>query len=272
MNFDEIMERAPEFIIFYGTKLVLALVIFFVGKWAAKFISNLIERTMNARAIDKTITIFVRNIVYYILLIVVFIAVLGQLSVQTASFVAIIGAAGLAIGLALQGSLANFAAGVLLILFRPCKVGDFVEAGGAAGTVADISIFATTILTGDNKTITVANASIMGDNIVNYSTQALRRIDMIVGVSYDADLQQVKSELKALADADERVLKEKDVTIGVAELADSSVNLVFRPWVNSSDYWPTKFDLTEKIKNRFDELGIGIPYPQMDVHIQKQAA
>lgn len=272
MNFESLMEKAPELIVLYGTKVVLALAIFFIGKWAAKFVAGLLEKGMNSRAVDKTITIFVRNIVYYILMVVIVIAVLGQVGVQTASFIAIIGAAGLAVGFALQGSLSNFAAGVLLILFRPCRVGDFVEAGGAAGVVSDISIFATTILTGDNKTITVANASIMGGNIVNYSTQPERRIDMIVGVSYEADLQQVKDELKAIAEADERVLKTKDVTIGVAELADSSVNLVFRPWVNSGDYWPTKFDLTEKIKNRFDELGIGIPYPQMDVHVRQVAA
>jgi small conductance mechanosensitive channel len=272
MNFESLIDSAPELAVLYGTKIIVALLIFFIGKAVAKFVTGILEKGMNSRSVDKTITIFMRNIIYYVLMIVIVIAVLGQLGVQTASFIAIIGAAGLAIGFALQGSLANFAAGVLLILFRPCKVGDFVEAGGAAGVVADISIFATTILTGDNKTITVANNSIMGGNIVNYSTQAERRIDMIVGVSYKADLQKVKDELKAMADADERVLKTKDLTIGVAELAASSVNLVFRPWVNSGDYWPTKFDLTEKIKNRFDELGIGIPYPQMDVHIQKDAA
>lgn len=271
MNFESIMEQAPELLITYGTKIVLALVIFIIGKWLAKLVSGLLEKGMNARSVDKTITVFVRNIVYYIFVVMVVIAALGQLGVQTASFVAIIGAAGLAVGFALQGSLANFAAGVMLILFRPCKVGDFVEAGGAAGSVSDISIFATTILTGDNKTITVANSAIMGGNIVNYSTQSERRIDMVVGVSYDADLQQVKDELKAMAAADSRVLTTKDVTIAVAELADSSVNLVFRPWVNSGDYWPTKFDLTEKIKNRFDELGIGIPYPQMDVHVNQAA-
>jgi len=271
MNLEEMMEQAPELMILYGTKSVLALVIFFIGKWIAKFITGLLEKGLNSRSIDKTITIFVRNIVYYILIVVILIAALGQVGVQTASFVAIIGAAGLAVGLALQGSLANFAAGVLLILFRPCRVGDFVEAGGAMGVVSDISIFATTILTPDNKTITVANASIMGNNIVNYSNQPTRRIDMVVGVSYEANLQQVKDELKVLADADERVLKNIDVMIGVSELGNSSVNLVFRPWVNNSDYWPTKFDLTEKIKNRFAELGIGIPYPQMDVHLMQAA-
>lgn len=272
MNLESIMEQAPEFAMTYGTKVVMALLIFVVGKWLAKIVSNLLEKGMNARSVDKTITVFVRNIVYYIFVVIVVIAALGQLGIQTASFVAIIGAAGLAIGFALQGSLSNFAAGVMLILFRPCKVGDFIEAGGTMGVVSDVSIFATTILTGDNKTVTVANAGIMGGNIVNYSTQPERRIDMVVGVSYDADLQKVKDELKAIAGADSRILTTKDVTIAVAELADSSVNLVFRPWVKTADYWPTKFDLTEKIKNRFDELGVGIPYPQMDVHVQQTAA
>ena len=206
---------------------------------------------------------------HYILLMVVIIAALGQLGVQTASFVAIVGAAGLAVGLALQGSLSNFAAGVLIILFRPIKVGDFVEVAGVSGSVSDISIFATTLLTGDNKTVIIANADVTGGNITNFSTQPVRRVDLVVGVAYDANIQQVKDELKALAEADERILKDRDVTIGVVELADSSVNLVFRPWVNSADYWGVYFDLNERIKNRFDEVGIGIPYPTMDINVAK---
>jgi small conductance mechanosensitive channel len=180
-----------------------------------------------------------------------------------------VGAAGLAVGLALQGSLSNFASGVLLILFRPIKVGDFAEVAGVAGSIKEISIFATTILTGDNKTITVANSAVMDGTIVNYSTQPTRRLDLVVGVSYDSNIQQVKDELKALADADDRILKDPTVTIGVSELADSSVNLVFRQWVNSADYWPVTFDLNERIKNRFDEVGIGIPYPTMDLNVTK---
>lgn len=271
-DFKNISEQAPELIIFYGTKILLAIVIYVIGKWIAKIIAGLIEKGLDARHVDKTITVFVRNLVYYVFLVIVVIAALGQLGVQTASFVAIVGAAGLAIGFALQGSLANFAAGILLILFRPCKVGDYIEAAGVAGVVSDISIFATTLLTPDNKTITVANASIMGDNIINYSTQSERRVDFVVGVSYSANLQQVKDELKAIAEADSRVLTTHEVMIGVCEMADSSVNLVFRPWVNSADYWAVKFDLNEKIKIRFDELGIGIPFPQMDVHVHQTAA
>ncbi|MGH1486346.1 MAG: mechanosensitive ion channel family protein [Cellvibrionaceae bacterium] len=266
---EDMMAQTVSFVTTYGLKIVMALVIFLIGKWLAKKVANFIERRMTVSNVDVTISKFVKNILYYILMVVIIIATLGQLGIQTASFVAIVGAAGLAVGLALQGSLSNFASGVLLILFRPIKVGDFAEVAGVAGSIKEISIFATTILTGDNKTITVANSSVMNDNIINYSTQPTRRLDLVVGVSYDANIQQVKDELQALADADKRILKDPAVTIGVSELADSSVNLVFRPWVNSSDYWPVTFDLNEKIKNRFDEVGIGIPYPTMDLNVTK---
>jgi len=270
-DYEKLFEKAPELIITYGTKIALALAIYVIGKWIIKIITTLIEKGLNSRSVDKTITVFVKNLTYYILLVIITIAALGQLGLQTASFVAIVGAAGLAVGLALQGSLSNFASGVMLILFRPCKVGDFIEAAGAMGTVSDISIIATTILTGDNKTITVSNTALMNSNIINYSTQSERRLDLVVGVGYGSNIQQVKDELKSIAENDPRVLTSRDVTIGLAELADSSINFVFRPWVKSSDYWPTKFDINEKIKNRFDELGIEIPFPQMDVHLQKDS-
>ncbi|ODS25100.1 mechanosensitive ion channel protein [Candidatus Endobugula sertula] len=269
MTFSAVMALVGQYSVTYTIKILIALAIFIIGKWLAKKISTLIRQRLGNNGLDPTLTQFVQNILYYLLLAVVIIAALGQLGIQTASFVAIVGAAGLAIGLALQGSLANFAAGVLIILFRPIKVGDFVEVSGVSGSVSDISIFATTLLTGDNKTVIIANADVTGGNIINFSTQPTRRIDLVVGVAYDSNIQQVKDELKALADADERVLKDKVVTIGVVELADSSVNLVFRPWVNSADYWSVYFDLNENIKNRFDELGIGIPYPTMDVNVSK---
>ncbi len=257
------------FVVAYGVKIILAVAIFIVGKWIAKKVTGFLGARMNASNVDITVSKFVQNILYYIAMVVIIIAALGQVGIQTASFVAIIAAAGLAVGLALQGSLANFAAGVLLILFRPVKVGDFVEVAGVAGVVQEISIFSTTLTTGDNKTIIAANASVMGSNITNYSTQATRRVDMVVGVAYDANLDQVKTILKEIADADDRVLKDKDVTIGVVELADSSINLVFRPWVNSADYWGVHFDFHERVKNRFDEAGIGIPYPTMDLNVSK---
>ncbi|MGH1439705.1 MAG: mechanosensitive ion channel family protein [Cellvibrionaceae bacterium] len=265
----EMLSQATAFVITYGIKIVLALFIFIVGKWVAKRITVFLENRMTVSGVDPTISKFVKNILYYVLMVVIIVAVLGQVGIQTASFVAIIGAAGLAIGLALQGSLSNFAAGVLLILFRPIKLGDFVEVSGVSGSVKEISIFTTTLTTGDNKTVIIANSSVTNSNITNYSTQATRRVDLVVGVSYDSDIEQVKNELKAMAEADERILKDKKVTIGVSELADSSVNLVFRPWVNSADYWAVTFDLNEKIKKRFGEVGIGIPYPTMDLNVTK---
>lgn len=265
----ELLSKAMSFVLAYGVKIIFALLIFVVGKWLAKRLTVFLEKRMTASGVDTTIGKFVKNILYYVAMVVIIIAVLGQLGIQTASFVAIIGAAGLAIGLALQGSLSNFAAGVLLILFRPMKVGDFVEVAGVAATVKEISIFTTTLLTGDNKTVIVANSSVMGSNIINYSTQATRRIDLVVGVSYDSNLELVKKELQAIVDADERILKDKPVTIGVSALADSSINFVFRPWVNSGDYWPVTYDLNQKIKQRFDEVGVSIPYPTMDINVTK---
>ncbi len=270
LNFDvsELSAKAPEFLMTYGTKIVLAIVVYLVGKWVAKTLVNVMEKTLRARGVDQTVAVFTKNISYYALLTMVIIAALGQLGVQTASFVAIIGAAGLAVGFALQGSLANFAAGVLIIMFRPFKIGDFVEAGGTSGVVNEISIFSTIFKTPDNKTVIIANSTVMGGNIVNYSSEDTRRVDLTVGVSYTADLNQVKQELRNIADAEPRLLSDKDVTIAVAELADCSVNLVFRVWVKSEDYWPTFFDLTEKVKTIFDEKGIEIPFPQLDVFVK----
>lgn len=270
-NIQNILDSAPELIMTYGVKVVLAIAVYIVGKWIAKSIASLIEKGMSAKGVDSTVGTFTKNIAYYALLTMVIIAALGQLGIQTASFVAIIGAAGLAIGFALQGSLANFAAGVLLILFRPFKIGDFVEAGGAAGVIKEISIFSTILTTGDNKTVILSNSSVMGGNITNYSTEATRRVDFTVGVSYNADLSVVRKELEQLAQNDSRILLEKGVTIGVAELADSSVNFAYRVWTNTPDYWAVYFELNEKIKVRFDEVGIEIPFPQMDVHMSKAA-
>lgn len=268
-------ENISELVTFaatYGLKLIVAGAIFVVGRWVAKKLTGFLGTRMKASNVDITVSQFVQNILYYLFMVVIIIAALGQVGIQTASFVAIIAAAGLAVGLALQGSLANFAAGVLLILFRPVKVGDFVEVAGVAGVVKEISIFSTTLTTGDNKTIIAANASVMGSNIINYSTQATRRVDMVIGVSYDSNIERVKNILLDIANSDERVLKDQVVTIGVLALGDSSINLVFRPWVKSADYWGVHFDFHERIKSRFEEAGIGIPYPTMDVNLVKENA
>jgi small conductance mechanosensitive channel len=269
MNIDQIMDQLPSLIITYGTQLVMAIVIFLIGKWVAKAVSNAVVKGMNKKDVDRTISSFIGNLIYCGLFAFVIIAALGQLGIQTASFVAIIGAAGLAVGFALQGSLSNFASGVLLILFRPIRSGDFVEAAGEAAVVDQIGIFSTTMKTGDNKVIIVPNSNTMGGNITNYSLEATRRIDLVIGIGYDADIRKAKEVLEDIINKEERVLKEPGTIIGVAELADSSVNFVVRPWVNSGDYWPTKFALLETIKIRFDAENISIPFPQMDIHLQK---
>lgn len=269
-NIQEMIDQVPTLMATYGLKILLAVVVFFVGKWLAQWIAKMLCKGLTYRGVDGAVAAFFRQISYYGLLIVVMVAALGQLGIQTASFVAVIGAAGLAIGLALQGSLSNFAAGVLLIMFRPFRAGDYIEAAGTAGVVKEISIFSTTLMTPDNKTITVPNGGILGDNIINYSLQTERRVDLEIGVSYKSDLDLVKRELLALAKADERVLKEKEITVGVIALADSSINFVLRPWVKTADFWPVRFSLLENVKKRFDEVGIEIPFPQMDVHISPQ--
>ena len=256
----------------WGIKVLAALAIFIIGRWVAKGIRRGVRRMMERGDVDPIIIGFVGSITYIALLAFVVIAALGQLGIQTTSFIAILGAAGLAVGLALQGSLANFAAGFLMIIFRPFKVGDFIEGAGVAGVVKDMQIFTTTLKTGDNKTIIVPNAKIAGDNIINYSAEENRRVDMTVGVAYDADLSKVRDVINDIISKDERILSDPPSQVAVAELADSSVNFIVRVWTKSGDYWAVKFDATETIKNRFDEAGIGIPFPQHDIHIVSGSA
>jgi len=252
----------------YAIAFIVAIVIYWVGAKVARVVSNIVARLMTKKELDPIIVNFVQNIVYGMLMLVVIIAALGQVGIQTASFIAVIGAAGLAIGLALQGSLSNFASGVLIIAFRPFKSGDFIEAAGQAGVVEEIKLFSTFIRSGDNKQIILANSAVVGSAIINYSTKPTRRIDLVIGVSYDADIKHAKAILTEVAEGHPNVLKDPGATIAVLELADNSVNFVVRPWVKTADYWPTYFDLMETIKIRLDEEKIGIPYPQMDVHIQ----
>ena len=267
MDVAALIEQGQELLALYGLKVVAAIAIFIIGKWVSKILKNLVIKAMTKGKTDPTIIGFVANIAYVALMAFVIIAALGQLGIQTTSFIAILGAAGLAIGLALQGSLSNFAAGFLMIMFRPFKVGDFIEGAGVAGVVEEISIFTTTMKTGDNKTIIIPNSSLSGGNIINYSTKETRRVDLTVGVSYDADLSQVKTVLESLIAAEDRILKDPEHLIAVTELAADSVNLVMRMWVKSGDYWPVMFAMTEAVKLRLDEEGIGIPYQQRDVHL-----
>jgi small conductance mechanosensitive channel len=220
--------------------------------------------------VDVTLLSFLENIIYYTLIIIVIIAALGQLGINTTSFLTIVGAAGLAIGLALKDSLSNFASGVMLILFRPFGVGDAVTAGGVSGSVVAISLFNTTLNTPDNQRIIVPNSSITGNVITNVTANDTRRVDLVIGVGYDDDIKKAKEVLTKIIQEEPRVLDTPKPLIAVSELADSSVNFVVRPWVKTSDYWAVYFDLTEKIKLTFDEQGISIPYPQQDVHIHTQ--
>ena len=261
------IDSLMSLISFYGMKTLLALAIFFAGKFVAKRAVAILKSLMEKSKIDKTLIGFVGNVVYGLALAFVAIAALSQLGIDTTSLAAIVAAAGLAIGLALQSSLSNLASGVMIILFRPFKSGDYIEAGGAAGSVEEISIFTTKMKSPDNKEIIVPNGAIIAGTITNYSAKKTRRVDLVIGVSYDDDLAKVKKVLTKIVKADKRVLKDPEAQIAVAELADSSVNFVVRPWVKSADYWDVLFDLTEKIKTTFDKEGISIPYPQQDLRI-----
>ncbi len=266
-DWNQLLELAQTKGIDFGINLAIALAIFYVGKMVISLVVRGIRKVMQRQEVEKTLETFVCNLVRMVLMVVVIIAAIGQLGIETTSFIAIFGAAGLAVGLALQGSLSNFAAGVLIVLFRPYKVGDFVEAAGIAGVVEQVQILTTVLKTGDNKQIIVPNGQIMNSIITNFSANDTRRVDMVVGVSYDDDLDKVRSTIEELVAAEDRILDDPACTIAVSALADSSVNFVVRPWVKTSDYWGVMFDLTEAIKKRFDQDGISFPFPQQDVHL-----
>lgn len=260
-----------EYVIPWAINFAMAVAIFIVGRIVSRIIVNVVTRLLKSAKLDDILINFITSILGTALLLVVVIAALDQLGVDTTSLIALIGAAGLAVGLALQDSLKNFASGVMIIVFRPFKAGDFVEAAGIAGTVEQVNIFNTVFKTGDNREIIVPNGAIYGGNITNFSARPTRRIDMVFGIGYEDDMRKAKEIIKAEIEKDARVLKEPETLIAISELADSSVNIVARPWVNSGDYWAVKFDLTENIKRAFDENGVTIPYPQVEMHvIQKE--
>ena len=258
-----------EYGVEYGMNIISALLVFVIGKWAARRIADVIKLAMTKANVDETLRGFLTNIIYMALMVVVVLAALNNLGVETTSFVAILASVGLAVGLALQGTLGNIGSGVMLIIFRPFKVGDFVSAGGEMGTISDISLFATTMNTPDNKVIIIPNAAVAGGNITNFSAKDTRRVDFVFGIGYDDDLRVAKATLEEIINADDRVLRDPEPFIAVSELADSSVNFVVRAWVNAGDYWGVHFDTIEKVKLTFDEKGISIPYPQMDIHNHK---
>ncbi len=271
MDFQNILARIWELITIYGLKVIAAIAILIIGRWVSMGIRNMLKKLMKKSNVDDTIISFTANLSYVALLAFVVLAALGQLGIQTTSFIAILGAAGLAVGLALQGSLANFAAGFLMIIFRPFRVGDFIEGGGAAGTVENIEIFTTTLKSPDNKTVIIPNAKLTGDNIVNWTVKGTRRVDMIFGIGYGDDIDKARKILIEIVDGDDRILKDPPPQIALSELADSSVNFVVRPWVKSGDYWSVYFDTMEKVKKAFDANQVSIPFPQRDVHIYQHA-
>jgi small conductance mechanosensitive channel len=268
----EIMNYAIEITSNFGLKLLTALIVVIVGRQLVKILLKVIKVALEKANTEETVRIFIANLLNTIFTVIIFVAAINQLGVETTSIIALLGAAGLAIGLALQGSLANFAAGILIVIFRPYKVGDYIEAGTNVGTVKDIQIFSTVLRTPDNKAIVVPNGSIMDGSITNYSEQPTRRIDIIASCSYEDDLDKVKQVLKTILDSEERILTEPKPQIAVSELAESSVNFIVRPWVNSSDYLPVMYSLLEQIKKTFDQEGISIPYPQSDIHIHEKKA
>ncbi|WP_434528001.1 small-conductance mechanosensitive channel MscS [Vibrio sp. K4] len=266
------LNNNSDLLIQYGVNIISALLILFIGNIIVKTVANSVSKVLEKKKMDKAVVEFVNGLVRYLLFVIVLIAALGRVGVQTASVVAVIGAAGLAVGLALQGSLSNFAAGVLIVAFRPFKSGDYVEIGGVAGSVEAIQIFQTVLKTPDNKMVVVPNSSVIGGAITNYSRHATRRVDLVIGVSYSADLKQTKQVIRDVLEKDERILKDPAIQIGVLALADSSVNFVVRPWCKTADYWDVYFDSTQAIKEALDEAGIEIPFPQMDVHLNKVEA
>jgi small conductance mechanosensitive channel len=264
---EDLLNKIWELLTVYGLKIIAALAILVIGVWISKLLKKVTHRVATKKELDPAIVSFIVNLIYYALLTFVVLAALAQLGIQTTSFIAVIGAAGLAIGLALQGSLANFAAGFLIILFRPFKAGDFIEGAGVMGTVEAIHVFTTQLKSPDNKAIVVPNAKLTADNITNFSAKETRRVDLVFGISYGDNIDKAKEVISEQLAKDARVLKDPAPTIGVVDLADSSVNIVVRPWVKTTDYWNVYFDTIEGIKKRFDSEGISIPFPQRDVHL-----
>ena len=265
----EIVQTVMNVVSTWGLRVLGALALLIVGWIAAKAVRGTVRRALERSRMDPTLVPFLSKLVYYLFLTFVVVAVLSLFGIETTSFIAVLGAAGFAVGLALQGTLSNFAAGVMLLFFRPFQIGDYIEAGGTAGSCVEIGIFSTTLNTPDNVRIVVPNSAVYGQMIKNYSANDTRRNDMVIGISYTDDIRKAVATIQAVLDSDERVLKDPSPVIAVSELADSSVNLVVRPWCTKEDYWSLRFDLTEKFKVKLEEAGCSIPFPQQDVHMHQ---
>ncbi len=263
---DAVLQNLITFATTYGIKVVGAILILIIGRIVAGWVRRLFRKILTKREVAPAIVGFVSSFSYFLVMTFTVLAMLSKFGIQTASFVAVLGAAGFAVGFALQGSLANFAAGIMLLVFRPFKIGDFVEVGGVSGTVKDLRLFTTVMNTPDNVRIIMPNGKIFGDTIKNYSAEDLRRVDMVIGIGYGSSIEDAIATMSDMLKDDSRILAEPAPQIAVAELADSSVNLVVRPWVKKDDYWAVKFDFTEGVKKAFDAKGIEIPFPQRVVH------
>lgn len=263
-------EVAIELIWKYGPGIVAAIITLIAGLWIIGIITRAFGREMEKKNMDPSLRPFLKSMLSAVLKVMLFISVIGMIGVQATSFVAVLGAAGLAVGLALQGTLQNFAGGVIILLLKPFKVGDWVDAAGYAGTINSIQIFNTYLKTPDNKTIIIPNGQLANSSMTNYSTEARRRVDWTFGVGYGDSTEKTRETLMSLINADERILKDPEPFIAVSELGDSSVNFVVRVWVESGDYWGVFFDMNENVYNKFNDVGLNIPYPQMDVHLHKQ--
>lgn len=270
MDLSKYADLAIMYVSEYGLKILGAIAIFVIGKWVANKLAMLTKKAMTKAKVDVTLSEFSESVIYFSLLAMVILASLNALGINTTSFIAVFGAASLAVGLALKDSLSNVGAAVLIIIFRPFKIGDFIEAGGAIGTVEDITMFSTIMSPVDNRTIIVPNSKIIGDNIINYSKKDQRRVDLTFGIGYGDDLKAAKEVLVEILNADERILKEPAPFVAVSELGESSVNFIARAWVDTPNYWDVRFDTIEKVKLTFDEKGISIPYPQIDLHMKHE--
>lgn len=265
-------ESVNDYVIPWAINLFFALGIFILGRWLVSALSGILRRLLTKAKMDEILIDFVTAIARTALLLFIIIAALEQLGLDTTSLIALLGAAGLAVGLAMKDSLANFSAGVMLVMFRPFRAGDYVEAGGTAGTVEKISMFSTLMRTPDNREVIIPNGNIYGDNIINYSARATRRVDLVFGIGYDDDIRKAREIILSVLQQDERILAEPAPVVAVGELGASSVDFVVRPWVTTADYWAVRWDLLEKVKLAFDENGISIPFPQRDVHLYQHDA
>ena len=272
INLEALITKLQEWLVAFGLQLLAAIIILLIGIQVAKFTRKLVEKALQKTKVDVTIINFLANVVYVTVLALVTVVVLGQIGVKTASLIAILGSAGIAVGLALQGSLSNIASGIMLVIFRPFRVGDYIEGGGTAGIVKEIQIFNTILTSPDNRRIFVPNSKFFDGSITNYSAETTRRIDLVFGIGYDDDIKKAKQLLTDILAEDSRILKDPAPIIGLLELADSSVNFAVRPWVKQADYWDVFFSLQETVKQRFDEAGINIPFPQQDVYIHQSQA